>query len=519
MSDWSSGYNVDLGYTYGYYREQDPGWMDLSALLRGLLPPSRSQAKPLRYVEFGCGQGVSLCFIAACHPDMQFVGIDFNPQHIAHAQSLARTAGLANVVFIEADFADLAKDWPPELGRFHYASAHGIYTWIGVPTARALVECLRHALLPGGLFYISYNALPGWLAGLPIQHLLRHWQVREELSSTEAIRRGAQRLSELAKLNFGMATTLPTFALRVDKLRELDVAYLTQEYLHETWRPFWFDQIERELAPAKLRYVGTVASQDWFLAQMLPAPAKAILEQYQDPVEREVMLDVLSNQSFRRDLWARGEPPIWPAHQRQVLLDLRFALLRRPPAREDGESPFRYASSLGELQGKPEAYEPIYAALEAGPKTLRELLALPDGGQRPIGDTMQILGLMMSAGHACRAAPPEDAKPAAALNRTVAEASLAGAPYRFQIAPALGHVLQLSDTDILLLALYRRAPKLASVETLSAQLVDRLRELGRGLKDGERLLTDRDGMMPRARSLAEAFLGQLIPQLQRFGMV
>jgi hypothetical protein len=32
--NWNQGYNVDHGYTYGHYKEQDPVWMDFCALLR-----------------------------------------------------------------------------------------------------------------------------------------------------------------------------------------------------------------------------------------------------------------------------------------------------------------------------------------------------------------------------------------------------------------------------------------------------------------------------------------------------
>ena len=519
MSDWSAGYNVDLGYTYGYYREQDPGWMDLCALLRGLRPPSASGVAPLRYLELGCGQGVSLCLIAACHPGMDFVGVDFNPQHIAHAQRLASAAGLTNVRFLEADFTDLAEAWPAELGRFHYASAHGIYTWIAPEVARGLVRCLEHGLAPGGLFYVSYNTQPGWISTLPVQHLLRLWQVREELPSVRAVELGRQRLQALIELKLGMVAALPAMRGRLDMFPKLDVAYLIQEYLHDNWRPLWFDQVERELAPAKLRYVGTAAAQDWFLPSFLPAAAKAILDQYQDPIEREVMLDVLTNQSFRRDLWARGQPPIWPSEQQEALLATRVVLLRRPPAREDGQSPYRYPSSLGELTGKPEAYAPLYDALEAGPKSVRELLSAGVATPRTLAETVQILGLMLSAGHAAILSGLPDTKPARALNQTIAEAALAGAPYRFQIATALPHVVQLADTELMLLALWRRAPKLATAEALAKDLVERLVQLGRGLKDGERSLTSREEMAPRARALAEAFLGQSVPFLQRIGVI
>ncbi len=156
MSDWSGGYNVDLGYTFGYYREISPDWMAFAALIQGGAPPQNAW----RYLELGCGQGVGLILLAARHPDHDFLGIDFNPLHIAHARNLASAAGLANVTFEEADFVDLARDWPKDWGKFDYVSAHGIYSWLAGPVRRGLIGTLTHATAPGALVYLSYNTHP-----------------------------------------------------------------------------------------------------------------------------------------------------------------------------------------------------------------------------------------------------------------------------------------------------------------------------------------------------------------------
>jgi tRNA G46 methylase TrmB len=118
VTDWTHGYNIEQGYTYGVYRELAPDWMDVCAMLAGFAVPSEGAQGQLRYLELGCGQGFGLALIASAYPQIEFVGVDFSPEHIAHARGLAHAAGLDNVRFVEADFLDLARDWPPELGRF-----------------------------------------------------------------------------------------------------------------------------------------------------------------------------------------------------------------------------------------------------------------------------------------------------------------------------------------------------------------------------------------------------------------
>ncbi|MCX8017430.1 MAG: class I SAM-dependent methyltransferase, partial [Rhodocyclaceae bacterium] len=473
---WSHGYNTDLGYTYGYYREQDPAWLDLCALLKGHAPPPLVAEGKLRYLELGCGQGVNLCLLAACHPHIDFVGIDFNPQHIGHAQGLAKAAGLSNVRFVEGDFLALGQSWPAELGRFHYATAHGIYSWIPPQVAAGLVQCLAAATEPGALVYLSYNTLPGWLSTLPVQHLLRLWQVREGLPSLKAIDSGRQRLLKLIEANAAMSRVLPAMKVRLEKFPTLDRAYLIQEYLHDNWRPLWFDELAAEVRPAKLIYLTTATASDWFLPALLPPQWKSILAEHDDPIVREVMLDVLINQSFRRDVWVRGQVPLWVDVQRSQLLQTRLALLMRPQPKDGEDNPYKYTTSLGEVAGKPEVYAPLYDALAAGPKTVAELLRLPLAQPQPepsvtlaaeptparqLPDTLQAIGLMLAAGHIALVRTPSDklAKAAQALNRALLQAVWAGAPYRNLVAAAYPWVMNASDGDLMLACAKLAQPK------------------------------------------------------------
>ena len=152
MNDWKHGYYADNGYTYGYYSETAPTILSWAALLQGHQMP----ASNFRYLDAGCGQGLNLILAAAAHPDSEFIGIDFLPEHIAHATELAAACGLSNVQFYEADFIELAKE-PLSFGQFDFAVCHGITTWVSTAVKQALFSFIGKALRPSGLFYNGYN--------------------------------------------------------------------------------------------------------------------------------------------------------------------------------------------------------------------------------------------------------------------------------------------------------------------------------------------------------------------------
>ena len=58
--------------------------------------------RPLRYLELGYGQGLSLNIHAAA-TDGEFWGTDFNPVQVANARELASASG-AHVKLLDASF-------------------------------------------------------------------------------------------------------------------------------------------------------------------------------------------------------------------------------------------------------------------------------------------------------------------------------------------------------------------------------------------------------------------------------
>ncbi len=87
MTDWTSGYVADIGYTYGYYTELSPLRVQLAFLNAGLVAPAFGTA-----CELGFGQGLSTN-IHASATTTHWSGTDFNPAQAGFAQELAGVAG------------------------------------------------------------------------------------------------------------------------------------------------------------------------------------------------------------------------------------------------------------------------------------------------------------------------------------------------------------------------------------------------------------------------------------------
>ena len=125
--------------------------------------------EPIRVLELGCGQGLSANIIAAANPHIKYTAIDFNPEHIAGAQALAKEAATPNVRFIEASFEQVADD--ASLGPFDVITLHGIYTWVSAENRQHIIRIARDKLKTGGLLYVSYNCYPGWSSVIPIRRM------------------------------------------------------------------------------------------------------------------------------------------------------------------------------------------------------------------------------------------------------------------------------------------------------------------------------------------------------------
>jgi len=106
-----------------------------------------NSGRPLRYLELGIGQGLSLAMHAATCSG-EYYGNDFMPAHIAQAREFMAASGV-NASLMEDSFEELAqRDDIPE---FDVISMQGVWSWTSQRNREVIVDLIRRKLVAGGV--------------------------------------------------------------------------------------------------------------------------------------------------------------------------------------------------------------------------------------------------------------------------------------------------------------------------------------------------------------------------------
>ncbi|MDH4395189.1 MAG: class I SAM-dependent methyltransferase [Limnobacter sp.] len=514
--DWKHGYFAESGYTYGYYPETSPARLRWAALLKGIKAPSSH----FRYLDLGCGQGLNLILMAANHPDSEFVGIDFMPEHVAHGRALAESAGLSNVRFIEGDFIQLAEGLATlesSLGTFDYAVAHGITTWIAPAVREALFKLAGSLLKPSGLMYNSYNTYPGWLPASPFQHLVM--QLQQRYSGPQALQLAQQHMAALKESGSALYSLVPLLDGRLDNMKKQDATYLVQEYNNQYWQPVYCSQMLQLARQYKLDFAVSATLPEVFEGAY-PPKLLAQINSETDPVVRETLRDLALGQSFRRDLYVKGALIYWSKDKSDQLLDQRFLATQSVPA-PTADSNFEIKGGALSLNGKREAYMEVLDAFGPDGASLRQVQeALP---KVSFPTLVQITSLLMHGGWMAldcaggnthsNTAPPFYAS---SLNAAIGVAVLAGAPYRYVALGRVQSAMGVSDLDLMLIGLTAQGVESAQ---LGLQLHLAMGQLGKRFVVEGKTLEDDATAKAHAIGLAGQFISEKLPNLKRLGAI
>lgn len=518
MTNWTEGYNANVAYVDHVYHELSPDYLTLVCLLNGVRPPRVD--RPFRYCELGCGMGTGLAVAAAVHAGSRFVGVDFDPQHVAHARRLADVAGLDNVEFREESFRDLAdrlERQPLSDGeRFDFVVMHGVFTWVSQENRNAIATFLKHAVRPGGLVYISYNSRAGWAPLVPLQRaLLRHVAVNNR-HGDDRLDAALAFLDDLKEAGAGYFGINPASVQHLVGMLKQNRSYLAHEYLNEHWDVLDHADVAETIGPAKLTFVGS-ATIPFNYDDLCYSPAvRERLAGIEDRALAEMVRDFATNRGFRRDLFVRGAERLSPEATLEALRPLRFTL-RRPR----DEAHLIFPIPLGELRTEEASGVPVLDALAAGNPTFAELESRLTQAGQPTGGLARCLALIVSSGQGDLV--NEQAAVSAAgslrLNREICRRILLGEDLTAVAAPLVGGNIGLDSIESLALAgLFAGCPE--TKDGIAAFTVDALRRKGATMagENGEPL-NDPQELLARATTIADVLLQRRIPLWRQLGVL
>lgn len=368
------------------HRFTHPARMAAATRLAGLEAPPVPTA---RVLELGCASGDNLVGLGYGLPDGTFAGIDLSARQIEAGHRRVEALGLANVRLVAGDLSDVDGTW----GEFDYVLAHGVLSWVPEPVRRHLFRVCRERLAPGGIAFVSWNALPGWRFRRLVRDVLLEGAAAGR-DSLEKARLARERLALVAAHVLEKESPWGRYlAERAAELAEESDADLLHDYLEEENEAFSLREVVGRARAAGLDYLGD-AQEPFVPAEPLPSELALALEALPDPVVRETLLDAVRERTFRQGLFVHGgearRPPVGVRSAARVEPD---ALL--PPATfpcAASLSPRPRASALARLQAaEGERVTSLAHRNVALDPLAAEVLLLLDGS-RTLGEVAEACG-------------------------------------------------------------------------------------------------------------------------------
>ena len=513
MSDWTSGYVAEVDYTHDFFHEMTPAVLALAATSKG--QKHGLNQSNLSYCELGCGQGFTSNLLAAANPHIDFHAMDFNPSHIAGATELALEAGLGNVQFYERSFADFAQEERlPQ--QFDIIALHGVMSWVSKENQDHIVTFIQQRLKPGGLVYVSYNALAAWAAVMPLRRMLQDRAAQGTGPLQARITEALSFASQLEETGAKFFTTNPPASARLQKSKQVSANYLAHELFNADWTPFHFADLAGDLSQAKLGFLGSTSLLDHVDDICLTPQQRAVLEAESDPVQRECLRDVLVNEQFRSDLFVKGARPHTERGAIGAWFETPLALVQRYRGR-----PVQLNWRQGEIALDQSQYGPILEALNAGPATVRALLDRGAFGRMTWGEIARLLTILTGAGVLSPCLPlaglqDREAR-CQAFNLAVCKRAEDSESLRFLASPVTGGGVEMDRFEqLFLLALSEGKAEPAAWADLAWKI---LSAQGQRLTHEGRVLERPEENLAVLRARATAFAARRLPLCQSLGLV
>ncbi len=307
MNDIQKSYD-ELPYVSGAFAETSPACLEALASFLSLTPPPSKTAKVL---EIGCSYGGNLFPFAIANPQAKVLGIDLSEVQINKAKELAAQMHVDNIEFKAKDICDFTDADVRDYGKFDYIICHGVYSWVPDMVKDAILKTIKRFLSPNGVAYVSYNVYPGWKIKDTIRDFLVFGtkDVKGEAAKVAKARELLKVLGEYAKFcqKDGNVSQIflnyESLKFHIDYILSASNSYIAHEYLEVFNDPIYFKDFAADLDKNGLAYLAEVGLEDVFQSNLGIDEFDAYIDaNFSSRIEKEQMLDFLTNRVFRRSM-------------------------------------------------------------------------------------------------------------------------------------------------------------------------------------------------------------------------
>ncbi|RPI81376.1 MAG: methyltransferase domain-containing protein [Chloroflexi bacterium] len=284
---------------------------DSLATIGRLLGLQPAPVEKCRVLELGCATGSNVIPMASSLTESNFTGIDLSARQIAEGQKWIYELGLKNISLRQMDILDIT----PELGRFDYIIAHGVYSWVPENVREKLLSVCRQILAENGIAFISYNTYPGWHIIKVARDLMRYYSrnISDPIERVTEARSALHFFSGASPAEkSGYFSLLKSYDEFINFSEngaspKTDSALLHDE-LEEINQPFYFHEFIEQAEKHGLQYLGDF---EHAVEEKLPKDALEVLRKKATGlIDLEQSCDFLVNRTFRKTLLVHKETSI-----------------------------------------------------------------------------------------------------------------------------------------------------------------------------------------------------------------
>lgn len=514
--EWSEGYVADVPYTTEFFGEQAPDFLNCVAIINGYEPVATD--KPFTYFELGCGHALTLNILAAGNPLGQFYGVDFMPSHIAAGCALADAAKLDNLTLLDSSFADLASGKVADIPQCDFITLHGVYSWISADNQLHIVSFIRQYLKPGGIVYVSYNALPGWNAAMPLSRLLVAHANLHPAQSTIQLQHAAAFIQQFDIEQAGFFSTTPALKDLLGVLNRYNPTYLVHEYLNQNAAPLYHMDLVRDLGSAKMDYVGSADLCQAYPDLYFNEQKLALINAVPNSPLRETVKDFLLNTRFRKDVFVRGARKMGITRQKALLKKITLALV----VPKQGVQLNGLNAGTMTFNVHQDIILPAIEALAICPRTLAELATLPSLEKESLIEIAKLAMMLTTANQTTVCTDrPRNVSATARLNLAIAHELHYSDQYGALASPAVGSGIALNPVELLVYGILRKPspPNGQDVGTIALEVQKILDDRGRRLRvNGVPIESEKQNMAEITRHVT-ATLKAKLPLWRQLGIL